>query len=145
MLTCNTKVDQPEPNVIWSRNGQRLSDGKTLIIDKVTHNDAGVYQCLADNKVATDHKSINITIYCKYLPCFLFFLATVGNSNVGLSAECQIYRSVVKFKCSYQENVPSVFINDSVLPTLNLRKSWQLRTKKKSQTLLVARYMEVNT
>lgn len=60
-LTCIAEGN-PKPTVIWSKDGSRFTAGETLTISEVNLQNAGDYQCLADNVIGTHHKTIHITV-----------------------------------------------------------------------------------
>ncbi|XP_069057279.1 myelin-associated glycoprotein isoform X2 [Pleurodeles waltl] len=53
-LSCATKSSNPrETNFTWYKNEKMIQKGKTLKIEKITMDDAGVYHCMAHNAIGT--------------------------------------------------------------------------------------------
>lgn len=86
-VTCTAK-GYPPPDVYWKRNirygggriyasvnrqmqstgvGNETSVSETLMIIGATKEDAGIYRCVAYNKV--DSTILSITVLCKYFVC----------------------------------------------------------------------------
>ena len=72
-LTCVLTAGNPQPSITWSMNGMLLTDttdgrvrlenkGQVLNIQYVTSDVAGVYTCVADNKVGEDSRTLFVTV-----------------------------------------------------------------------------------
>ena len=57
-ITC-TESGDPEPNVTWTKNGTYFVNNNTLTINNVIQNDAGQYECTAENRAG----KINATVW----------------------------------------------------------------------------------
>ncbi|CAH3045753.1 unnamed protein product [Pocillopora meandrina] len=51
----------PAPNITWTKQG-RIFGNDTLVLNRVTPNDSGVYLCSAHNQAGEDHKEIVVTV-----------------------------------------------------------------------------------
>lgn len=64
-LTCNA-TGNPSPKVQWFKDRQKgdsIQTGDTLVLENLTHKDAGSYRCLADNRINQPaHESIEIKV-----------------------------------------------------------------------------------
>ena len=67
-LTCEA-VGNPPPVISWRKvsSGQSLINGETLYFARVSLEDAGTYQCQAENELGISQPSLqNIDILCMY-------------------------------------------------------------------------------
>lgn len=63
----------PPPKISWSKSGTRLMtqqgtyEGPVVTFESVQKDNAGVYQCLADNKIGEPATAaVTISVICKY-------------------------------------------------------------------------------
>ena len=78
-ITCNA-TGYPPPDILWLNNDGSVVDNNRLLLNNVmttgisnissvslsfTRNDAGIYTCVANNSVGSDHSTIYITVQCK--------------------------------------------------------------------------------
>ena len=63
-ITC-TESGDPEPNVTWTKNGIYFVNNNTLTIKNVTLEDAGQYECTAENRAGKISASVWIDVLGK--------------------------------------------------------------------------------
>ncbi|CAB4043864.1 vascular cell adhesion 1-like isoform X2, partial [Paramuricea clavata] len=61
IMTCNSN-GLPEPSYNITYNGTEVSANKTYTIDDVQYSHAGIYKCVATNKLGKDSASGNLTV-----------------------------------------------------------------------------------
>lgn len=65
-LMCHPEGGNPQGTVQWTHNSHTTKDAK-LVIKEVTKKNAGLYQCLADNKRGKPiHASVELIVQRKY-------------------------------------------------------------------------------
>ncbi|XP_042200535.1 hemicentin-1-like [Callorhinchus milii] len=60
-VSCDV-TGSPAPRLTWTKDGKHLSREKTLHIQSVHMDDAGLYTCTATNKYGSTNSSLNVTI-----------------------------------------------------------------------------------
>ena len=94
---CNGTSGNPPPTASWSKD-RNVIDGvgylkKTLLLRRVSHEDAGIYKCTVKSHNLTDEKTIEVKVKCKYNvdlllnQKFLYFL-----NDLNLEASLDICR-----------------------------------------------------
>uniref|UniRef100_A0A4W3H0U5 Ig-like domain-containing protein n=1 Tax=Callorhinchus milii TaxID=7868 RepID=A0A4W3H0U5_CALMI len=63
-VSCDV-TGSPAPRLTWTKDGKPLSREKTLHIQSVHMDDAGLYTCTATNEYGSTNSSLNVTIMCK--------------------------------------------------------------------------------
>ena len=63
-ITCAESGD-PEPNVTWTKNGIYFVNNNTLTIKNVTLEDAGQYECTAENRAGKISATVLIDVLGK--------------------------------------------------------------------------------
>uniref|UniRef100_A0A4W3H0U2 Ig-like domain-containing protein n=1 Tax=Callorhinchus milii TaxID=7868 RepID=A0A4W3H0U2_CALMI len=60
-VSCDV-TGSPAPRLTWTKDGKPLSREKTLHIQSVHMDDAGLYTCTATNEYGSTNSSLNVTI-----------------------------------------------------------------------------------
>uniref|UniRef100_A0A4W3H173 Ig-like domain-containing protein n=1 Tax=Callorhinchus milii TaxID=7868 RepID=A0A4W3H173_CALMI len=63
-VSCDV-TGSPAPRLTWTKDGKHLSRERTLHIQSVHMDDAGLYTCTATNKYGSTNYSLNVTIMYK--------------------------------------------------------------------------------
>lgn len=84
LLQCGPPRGNPEPNVVWKKDGHDLEadgqrikiiDGGNLMITNVLREDEGRYQCIAHNLVGSrETPTVTLTVHGNFIYLFLIIL-----------------------------------------------------------------------
>ena len=67
-LTCNVTAGFPKPQLRWSRNGEKLNEGSSvLLLREVSEKDAGRYTCEATNAGGSTDQHVQINVQSRFI------------------------------------------------------------------------------
>lgn len=102
----------PEPFITWFRNADaidlshnfyRKRNDNTLVIEKVSLDDSGVFQCLASNEAGEKSAYAWIKVKSKFTQVFITFL--VIKASIKLASIIRLHSKIYFFPSAYNEKV----------------------------------------